>query len=193
DNMIADKRLPPMIAVMVMPSNQTNRSGEYDTVSGKYAEYLEAELLPRVEKDYHVKFSKDPDARAVLGGSSGGAAAMSMAWFHPELYHRVLMFSSTLVSLRTSPDAPRGAAEYPENFVPKSDPKPLRIWLEVGENDNGGWPIANLHMAQALKAKGYHYQFVYAKEAVHVDRPVRAMTLAPALEWLWKDYKPAAK
>jgi len=197
DNMIADKRLPPMIAVMVMPSNQ--RSLEYDTVSGKFAEYLEAEVLPRVSKDYNVTFSKDPDARAVLGGSSGGAAAMSMAWFHPELYHRVLMFSSTLVNLRSGPDAPHGAWEYHENFVPNTPAKPLRIWLEVGQNDNGAggsgagmgnWVLANAHMAEVLKAKGYHYQFVYAKEAGHVDRPVRAATLAPALEWLWKDYKP---
>ena len=200
DNMIFDKRLPPMIAVMVMPSN--NRSGEYDTVSGKYAEYLEEELLPRVEKEYNVKFSKDPEARAVLGGSSGGAASMSMAWFHPELYHRVLMFSSTLVNLRSGPDAPHGAWEYHENFVPKSEKKPLRIWLEVAQNDNGSngssagmgnWVIANQRMAQVLKEKGYHYQFVYAKEAGHVDRPVRAATLAPALEWLWKDYKPSGQ
>jgi enterochelin esterase family protein len=200
DNMIFDKRLPPMIAVMVMPSG--NRSGEYDTVSGKYAEYLEEEVLPRVAKDYNVTFSKDPDARGVLGGSSGGAASMSMAWFHPEWYHRVLMFSSTLTSLRPSADAPHGAWEFHENLIPKSEAKPLRIWLEVGQNDNGStgsgagmgnWVIANMHMAEVLKAKGYHYQFVYAKEAGHVDRPVRAETLAPALEWLWKDYKPSGK
>jgi hypothetical protein len=123
---------------------------------------------------------------------------MSMAWFHPELYHRVLMFSSTLVSLRPGEGAPRGAWEYPDNFIPNTEKKPLRIWLEVAERDNGAgsggtndWVIANIRMAEALKAKGYPYQFVYAKEAGHVDRPVRAMTLAPALEWLWKDYKPA--
>jgi enterochelin esterase-like enzyme len=198
DNMIADKRLPAMIAVMVMPSNQ--RSMEYDTVSGKFAEYLEAEVLPRVAKDYHVAFSKDPDARAVLGGSSGGAAALAMAWFHPELYHRVLVFSGTFVNLRSGPDAPHGAWEFHENFIPNSPAKPLRIWLEVGQNDNGAggsgagmgnWILANAHLAEVLKAKGYHYQFVYAKEAGHVDRPVRAATLAPALEWLWKDFKPA--
>jgi len=200
DNMITDKRLPPMVAVMVMPSS--NRSGEYDTVSGKFAEYVEAEVLPRVAKDYNITFSKDPDARAVLGGSSGGAASMSMAWFHPELYHRVLMFSSTLTSLRRTTEAPHGAWEFHENLIPNSDPKPLRIWLEVADRDNGAggsfagmgnWVFANQHMAEVLKAKGYHYQFVYAKDAGHVDRPVRAATLAPALEWLWKDYKPATK
>src|SRR6185436_6214977 len=201
DNMIADKRLPAIVAVMVMPSNQ--RSLEYDTVSGKFAEFVEAEVLPRVAKECTVTFSKDPNARATLGGSSGGAAALSMAWFHPELYRRVLVFSGTFVNLRNGPDAPHGAWEYHENFIPKTTPnKPLRIWLEVGERDNGAggsnagmgnWVLANMHMAEVLKAKGYPYQFVFAKEAGHVDRPVRAQTLAPALEWLWKDYQPATK
>jgi enterochelin esterase-like enzyme len=201
DNMIADKRLPAMVAVMVMPSNQ--RSLEYDTVSGKFAEFVEAEVLPRVAKECTVTFSKDPNARATLGGSSGGAAALSMAWFHPELYRRVLVFSGTFVNLRNRPDAPHGAWEYHENFIAKTTPnKPLRIWLEVGERDNGAggsnagmgnWVLANMHMAEVLKAKGYHYQFVFAKEAGHVDHPVRAQTLAPALEWLWKDYQPVTK
>ena len=202
DNMIADKRLPAMVAVMVMPSNQ--RSLEYDTVSGKFAEFVEAEVLPRVAKDCAITFSTDPNARATMGGSSGGAAALSMAWFHPELYHRVLVFSGTFVNLRNDPvAAPHGAWEYHENFIPKTTPnKPLRIWLHVSDRDNGAggssagmgnWVIANQRMAGALKAKGYHYQFVFAKEAGHVDRPVRAQTLAPALEWLWKDYQPVTK
>ena len=99
---------------------------------------------------------------------------------------------------------PTGAWEYHENFIPKTTPnKPLRIWLRRRRpNDNGAnssgasmrnWVLANLRMAEVLKAKGYPYQFVYAREAGHVDRPVRAKTLAPALEWLWQDYKPATK
>lgn len=201
DNLIADKRLPALIAVMVMPSSQ--RSVEYDTVSGKFAEFIEAEVLPRVANEYNVAFTSDPNARATLGGSSGGAAALSMAWFHPELYRRVLVYSGTFVNLRNGPDAPHGAWEYHENFIPKTAPnKPLRIWLQVGERDNGAnssgagmfnWVIANQRMAEALKAKGYPYQFVYCKEAGHVDRPARAQTLAPALEWLWRDYRPATK
>ncbi len=201
DNLIAAKRLPPMIAVMVDPSNQ--RSLEYDTVSGKYAEYVEAEILPEVAKRYNVTFTKDPDARGVIGGSSGGAAAMAMAWFHTELWHRVLVFSPTFTSLRRDPEtAPHGAWEFHENLIPKSPAKPLRIWLEVGERDNGStgsdagmgnWVFASIHTAEVLKAKGYHYQFVYAPQAGHVDRPVRSQTLAPALEWLWKDYKPTGK
>lgn len=199
DNLIAAKRLPPMIAVMVDPSNQ--RSLEYDTVSGKYAEYIEAEILPLVEQKYNVKFTKDPEGRATLGGSSGSAAAMAMAWFHPELYRRVLSFSGTFVALRRdAQNAPNGAWEYHANFIPNSPAKPLRLWLQVSERDNGAggsgmnnWVLANIGMAQALKAKSYRYQFVYSPQAGHTDRPVRSQTLAPALEWLWKDYKPTGK
>ena len=155
-------------------------------------------------KECNVTFTKDPNARATMGGSSGGAAALSMAWFHPELYHRVLVFSGTFVNLRNDPvTAPHGAWEYHENYIPKTTPnKPLRIWLHVSDRDNGAggssagmgnWVIANQRMAGALKARGYHYQFVFAREAGHVDRAVRAQTLAPALEWLWKDYQPVTK
>jgi enterochelin esterase-like enzyme len=199
DNMIADKRLPVMVAVMVMPSNQ--RSMEYDTVSGKFAEYVEAEVLPKVAEKFNVTFTKDPNARAVMGGSSGAAAALSMAWFHPELYRRVLCFSGTFTQLGQRNDvAPNGGWSYHTTLIPNSEKKPLRIWLHVSQNDNGAnsssagmgnWVIANIKMAEVLKAKGYPYQFVYSKESGHVDRPVRAHTLAPALEWLWKDYKPA--
>ena len=115
----------------------------------------------------------------------------------------MLVFSGTFVNLRNGPDAPHGAWEYHEHFIPQTAPnKPLRLWLQVGDRDigatsgsagMGNWVLANLHMAEVLKAKGYPYQFVYAKEAGHVDRPVRATTLAPALEWLWQDYRPATK
>ena len=52
----------------------SERGLEYDTMSGKYAEFVETEVLPLVEKQYNVKLTKDPDARATMGGSSGGSA-----------------------------------------------------------------------------------------------------------------------
>jgi len=55
-------------------------------------------VLPLVEKQYNVKLTKDPDGRATMGCSSGGAAAMIMAWYRPDLYHRVLTYSGTYVN-----------------------------------------------------------------------------------------------
>jgi enterochelin esterase-like enzyme len=202
DNMIAEKRLPPIIAVMIANGGGdgpgSERGLEYDTVWGKYAEFVEEEILPKVEKDYNVKITKDPDARMTLGGSSGGSAAFSMAWFHPEWYHRVLIYSGTFVNQHPDEKYPRGAWEYPETIVPNSPRKPLRIWMHVSQNDNGStsagaglhnWVIANIRMANALKAKGYPYQFIYAKNAGHTERKVIEHTYPMALEYVWKGYK----
>ncbi|MEO8596841.1 MAG: alpha/beta hydrolase-fold protein [Candidatus Solibacter sp.] len=203
DNMIAEKKLPVMIAISIGngsgdgPGSQ--RGLEYDTMSGKYAEFVENEVLPLVEKNAKVKLTKDPDARATMGGSSGGSAALAMAWFHPELYHRVLTYSGTFVNQQwpTDPALPHGGFELHESLIPNSPVKPIRLWMEVGDRDNGGnnndelhdWVIANEKMAAALAAKGYHYQFVFAVNAGHTDRTVKQQTLPLALEYTWLGYK----
>ena len=203
DNMIADRRLPVMVAVMLDSgggdSYGSERGLEYDTVSGKYAEFIETEVLPKITKDYHITFSKDPNARMTMGGSSGGAAAFTMAWYHPEWYHKVLTYSGTYVNQQTGLDplSPHGAWEYHEHFIMQSKAKPLRIWMHVGENDNRShdeeptyhnWVMANQRMATVLKAKKYHYQFVFAQQSGHVDGRVVDQTLPAALEYVWKGY-----
>lgn len=203
DNMINEHRLPAMIAVMINSgggdAQGSERGLEYDTVSGKYAEFVETEVLPRIERECHVTFIKDPDGRATMGGSSGGAAAFTMAWFRPDLYHKVLTYSGTYVNQQSprNPESPHGAWEYHEHLIPQSDRKPIRIWLEVSENDGGAtrdeaslhnWVMANQRMAAALKAKGYEYQFVFATAAKHTDGRVTRQTLPGALEWLWRGY-----
>jgi enterochelin esterase-like enzyme len=203
DNMIAEGRLPPIVAVMIANGGGdgpgSERGLEYDKVSGTYAEFVETEVLPRVEREFGVTVTKDPDARMTLGGSSGGSAAFNMAWFHPELYRRVLMYSGTFVAQHPDEANPHGAWEYHENIIPKSPAKPIRIWMHVSQNDNGStsassglrnWVIANIRMADALAAKGYHYQFVYAKGAGHTDGKVINQTYPAALEYVWKDYSP---
>ena len=102
DNLIAQKRVPAMIAISIGngsgDAQGSERGLEYDTMSGRYAEFVETEVLPLVEKECNVKLTKDPDGRATMGGSSGGSAALIMAWYHPELYHRVLTYSGTYVN-----------------------------------------------------------------------------------------------
>ena len=201
DNLIAQHRVPVMIAISIGNGSGdgpgSERGLEYDTMSGKYAEFVEAEVLPLVEKQYNVKLTKDPEGRATMGGSSGGSVAMAMAWFHPELYHRVLTYSGTYVNNQwpVNPELPHGAWELHEHLIPNSSVKPLRIWMEVGDRDNGGtgdvmhdWVVANENMAKVLAAKGYHYQFVFARNAGHTDRAVKQQTLPEALEFVWRGY-----
>ena len=203
DNLIAAHRLPVMVAVMINNGGGDGRGSErgleYDTVSDRYARFVETEVLPRISRDYHVTFTRDPNGRATMGGSSGAACAFTMAWFRPDLYRRVLSYSGTLVNQQSpyNPRSPDGAWVYHENWIQKSDAKPLRLWLEVGENDAGydrdeaslhNWVIANKRTAAVLKAKGYHYRFIFCKDAKHVDGRVVKETLPGALLWLWQGY-----
>ena len=204
DNMIAEHRLPAMIAILINSGGGdgqgSERGLEYDTVSDQYANFIETEVLPKIAKDYQLKFTQDPEGRATMGGSSGGAAAFTMAWFRPDRYHRVLTYSGTYVNQQSpfNKETPHGAWEYHEHIIAKSEPKPLRIWLEVSENDNGAkkseesyhnWVLANQRMAAVLKAKGYHYRYVFAEAAGHTDGKVTRQTLPEALLWLWNGYR----
>jgi enterochelin esterase-like enzyme len=205
DNLIAQKRVPPLVAISIGngggDAQGSQRGLEYDTMSGRYAEFVETEVLPRVEQQCQVKLTREPDARATMGCSSGAAAAFSMAWYHPEWYHRVLSYSGTFVNQQWPPsaDTPHGAWEYHERLIPASPPKPIRMWMHVGDRDlfnpnvmrDGmhDWVLANERMAAALAAKGYTYQFLFVKNAAHCDRAVKQQTLPQALEWLWKDFR----
>src|ERR1022692_114779 len=204
DNLIAEHRVPVMIAISIAngsgDAQGSQRGLEYDTLSGLYAEFVENEVLPLVEKKYNVKLTKDPEGRATMGGSSGGSCALIMAWYHPELYHRVLTYSGTYVNQQwpSNPQTPHGAWEFHEHLIPNSPKKPIRIWMEVGDKDlfnpnvmrdnMHDWVVANENMAKVLAAKGYHYQFVFARNAGHVDRGVKQQTLPEALEYVWHGY-----
>ena len=202
DNLIHEKRIPPIVAVLIAPGPGSQRSIEYDTVSDRYTNFIETEVLPRITKDYQVAFTTDPDGRATFGMSSGAAAALTMAWLNPNLYHRVISYSGTFVALQRNATAPNGAWDFHQTFIPNSERKPLRIWMHVSENDIGAttpadgmrnWVIANNRMAAVLKAKGYPYQFVFSEAAGHVDQRVQLQTMPEAFEWAWKGYKPVSK
>ena len=206
DNLIAEHRVPVMIAISIGngggDAQGSERGLEYDTMSGRYAEFVENEVLPLVEKQCNVTLTKNPEGRATMGGSSGGSCALSMAWYHPDLYHRVLSYSGTFVNQQWpyQAETPHGAWEFHEHLIAISPAKPLRIWMEVGDRDllnpnvmrdnMHDWVVANERMAGVLAAKGYHYQFVFARSAGHVDHGVKQQTLPEALEWLWQGYKP---
>lgn len=204
DNLIAQHKVPAMIAISIGngsgDAQGSQRGLEYDTMSGLYAEFVEKEVLPLVEAKCSVKLTKNPDARATMGCSSGGSCALIMAWYHPDLYHRVLTFSGTYVNQQWpyNAETPHGAWEFHEHLIPNTPAKPLRIWMEVGDRDllnpnimrdnMHDWVVANENTAKALAAKGYHYQFVFARNAGHCDGGMKQQTLPEALEYVWQGY-----
>ncbi len=204
DNLIAEGRVPAMAAISIGngsgDAQGSQRGLEYDTMSGRYAEFVETEVLPLVEEKCEVKLTKDPDGRATMGCSSGGSCALIMAWYRPDLYRRVLTYSGTYVNQQWphNPETPGGAWEFHTSIIANSPKQPLRLWLEVSDRDllnpnvmrdeMHDWVVANERMARVLAEKGYDYQFVFARNAVHCDGGVKQQTLPAALEWLWRGY-----
>ena len=206
DNLIAQKRIPPIVLIQIAngggDAQGHQRGKEYDTMSGAFAEYIETEVLPRVEKNCQVRLTSDPDGRAVMGSSSGGSAALIMAWFRTDLYHRVLTTSGTFVNQQWpfDPAMPDGAWGFHETLIPESPKKPIRLFISVGDRDllnpnvmrDGmhDWVEANHRMAQVLKAKEYDYQYLFCRESGHGIRNAKAQFLPHAIEWVWTGYAP---
>jgi enterochelin esterase family protein len=206
DNLIAQKRIPVQAAVMIQngggDAQGHERGREYDTLSPLFAEFIEEEVFPQVEKHCGVKITRDPEGRATMGNSSGAAAAFTMAWYRPDLFRRVVSFSGTYVNQQWpfNPETPDGAWGYHTTLIPASAPKPLRVWLCVGDRDNFNpnvmrddmhdWVEANHRMAKVLREKGYRYQYVYCLNAGHGVGNARPQLLPQALEWVWRDYNP---
>jgi enterochelin esterase family protein len=169
DNLIAAHKVPVMIAISIAngggDAQGSERGLEYDTMSGRYAEWVESEVLPLVESKCSVTLTHDPNGRAAMGGSSGGAVSLIMAWYHPELYHRVLAYSGTWINQQWpwNPDTPHGAWGFVDDLIPNSPRKPIRIWMEVGDRDlynpntmrdnMHDWVLANEKMAATLARK----------------------------------------
>lgn len=219
DNLTTSKdpkrRLPAFIAIAVenggSDSKGSQRGLEYDTMSDRLARFIHDEVLPAVLHDPairavypHLAFTDDPWGRAVLGCSSGGAAALTMGWFRPDLFRRVLAYSGTFVDQQDD-DAPEeakyplGAWEYHSGMklIETAEKKPLRIFTHVSEKDFGkddpegtyhNWVMAGRRTAAALKAKGYPYRFVFSLDSGHCDGRVFQQTLADALVWVWQGW-----
>ena len=220
DNYISTGKLPKLVALFVDngggDAEGSERGLEYDTVSGRFAEFVDQEVLPRAvaevktQLSINLAFTKDPQGRATMGGSSGGAASFSMIWFHPDLFARAITLSGTFVRQASPEDPmyPHGCWAYHDydpydmtapNGVIVKEPttKPIRMWLEVGQNDMGAgsgpssyrdFRLANQRMAASFKMKGYHYHFDLAMGAGHVDGGYLAQALPSALLWLWRGY-----
>lgn len=212
-----DRKLPAFIAIAVQnggnDSKGSQRGLEYDTMSERFALFINNEVLPSVLTNKKIKqaypkiaFTDNPWGKATMGCSSGGAAALTMGWFRPDLFRRIITYSGTFVDQQDDDAAeekkyPLGAWEYHSsmNLMKNSKKKPLRIFTHVSEQDNGfkkseksyhNWVMANKRTAAVLKEKGYDYRFVFSKASRHCDGNVYKHTLADTLVWMWRGYKP---
>ena len=209
------RRLPPFVVVAVEnggnDGKNSERGLEYDTMSDRLARFINDEVFAAVlaHADLRAAYpgfaiTANPWGRATMGCSSGGAAALTMAWFRPDLFRRVAAYSGTFVDQQDD-DAPEeakfpyGAWEYHSSIklIANGPKKPLRIFTHVSENDlrakdpestQHNWVMAGFRTEEALQQKGYDHRFVFSQATGHCDRRVFEQTLADTLIWLWRGY-----
>ena len=190
DNLIHSKEMPITIGIFInpgvvpAPSNDAqprfNRSYEYDALGDQYARFLLEEILPEVGKSYNL--SEAPNDRLIGGASSGAICAFNAAWERPDAFRRVLSTIGTYVGLR-------GGNAFP-TLIRKTEPKPLRVFLQDGTSDlniyPGSWWVANQDMLSSLKWAGYDVKHLWG-EGGHNSKHAAAI-MPEALRWLWRDH-----
>ncbi|MCA9202819.1 MAG: esterase family protein [Planctomycetales bacterium] len=189
DNLIHRGQMPVTIGIFINPGHNAeqlpenpwrgnNRSFEYDTLSDQYARFLLDEMLPEVGKKYRL--TDDPQRRAICGISSGGICAFTVAWQRPDAFRKVLSHVGSFTNIR-------GGHVYPA-LIRKTERKPLRVFLQDGENDldnqHGNWWLSNLEMEAALRFSRYDYKFV-GGQGGHNGKHGGAI-LPESLIWLWR-------
>ncbi len=198
DNLIAKGDLPPMIGIFINPGvlpalnpqvqSRYERIFEYDSINGRFAQFLIDEVIPEVAKSYNL--SKDPNERGLVGNSTGAVGAFMAAWERPDQFRRVASFIGTFVAMK--------GADTMLALIRKSEPKPIRIFMQDGKKDHilpdhpfgtffaGSWPINNQVLYEDLQFAGYDVKYELG-EAGH-DGTQRAAILPDVLRWLWRDY-----
>ena len=204
DNLIYRREMPVTLGVFINPGHRpdqpeststnwgdsiNNRATEYNELNDHYARLIVDELLPALEKDYHI--SKNPEDRAIAGASSGAICAFTVAWQRPDQFRKVISTIGSFTNLR-------GGHVYPE-LIRQSERKPIRIFLQDGLNDNRGrrgnrgpydaqrdWHAQNLKMVAALTEKGYDVNYCWGI-GTHSNKQGGAI-MPEMLRWLWRDY-----
>jgi enterochelin esterase family protein len=188
DNLIHREQMPVTLGLFINPGHagqappetpwqSDNRSYEYDSLTEKYSRFIIEEMLPELEKTHRV--SSDPKRRAIAGISSGGICAFSVAWHHPECFHKVLSHVGSFTDIR-------GGHNYP-SYIRQWAKRDIKMFFQSGTQDLdtqfGNWWLSNLQMKSALEFRNYDHRFV-GGEGGH-DGEHGGAILPDSLRWLW--------
>ena len=206
DNLIYRREMPVTIGVFINPGHTpeqkeasdsawgdgtTNRKIEYNALDDKYSKLIIDELMPELKKQYNL--SPNPEDHAIAGASSGAICAFTVAWQRPDQFRKVISTIGSFTNIL-------GGHVYPD-LILKSDPKPIRVFLQDGLNDNRGlrgkgpdatydpkwdWHAQNIKMAAALTEKKYDLNYTWGI-GTHSNKQGGAI-MPEMLRWLWRDY-----
>ena len=171
DNLLAEGRVPALIAACVDNPDQPTRSREL-VCHEPFSESLATEILPWLQANYRV--TSNPARVVVAGSSLGGLAAGFVALRRPELYGNVLSQSGSFGwGPGSEPGKPRSEWHVDWQWLARqymsAATLPLRFYLEAGLFEtalvNPDVPresdllLANRRMHEVLVEKGYEVRY----------------------------------
>lgn len=197
DSLITARKMPCTIGVFLQPGTvrasdgtvlRYNRCYEFDSTNGRFAAFIENEVLPAVERlttprGKPISLSRHPSDRMIFGLSSGGIAAFNAAWHRPDLFGKVFTGVGTFVAMRGGNDL--------QALVRKTEPLPLRVFVQDGTSDAwnplfGHWYEGNQLLASALQFAGYDVQCDWSDSGHNVTRATEIFSRV--MEWMWRDW-----
>ena len=169
DNLAAEGRAPPLVAVLVDAISADDRLRELHCHQ-PFLDCLTDELLPWLRRAYLGRITDDP-ARTIVGGSSaGGQTAAFAALRRPDMFGNVLSLSGGFMWMPGYFDAWRRRWRDPVDDgeygwlireYAAAPRRPIRFSLAVGTFEFMAPPgipsllEANRHMRDVLRSKGY--------------------------------------
>ena len=162
DNLIADNRIPPVMAILIESPDPLTRMREL-VCRPPIVTFLAEELLPWLRHRYQVVV--DP-ARTIVGGSSlGGLASAYVALERPDLFGAVLAQSGSFWWKPSGDDE----FEWLARRVAALPLQAVRFYLEVDKLESAaGAPagshspariLSNRHLRTVPRARGYAVQY----------------------------------
>jgi len=160
DNLIAEKKIPPAIAVFVSNPSYKSRAEEL-TCNPDFAKFIAQELHPWViEKS---KISTTAETTLLAGSSYGGLAAACIALSYPEKFGLVLSQSGSFWWSPDYQDTRDFVPEWLPAQIAQEQTKSVRFYLNAGLFEKGWQPSdilpSNRHMQDVLSAKNYAVKY----------------------------------
>lgn len=162
DNLLAEKKIPPLVALFFNSIDQETRSREL-SCNSRLVKCLMQELLPWLSRRFFV--TKSPSQTIIAGSSLGGLAAAYVAYCHPERFGNVLSQSG---AFWWNPIEESHEPWLIQQFETASSPLPIHFYLDVGNqeteknHDQMSMIELNQHLHKILENKGcsvIYYEF----------------------------------